>query len=227
MEFIKDNMFNFIKDYLLLLVIIVLNVIIIVLINYKDNIVYENNCSDNIVNIDEIKDTEEYVVDIKGAVKKPGVYTLDSNSIVNDVIKLAGGITNKGTTELINLSKSINNHMVIYVATKKEVTNKKAVSNQNDTVSIVNDAKIEDSVGIIENTDNNDVVSEVISNNLININTSSLEELIKIPNIGEAKAKSIINYRDTNGLFSKIDDIKNVSGIGESLFDKIKEYITV
>ena len=64
------------------------------------------------------------------------------------------------------------------------------------------------------------------TNNKININTASLEELQTLPGIGEAKAKDIITYRETNK-FNTIDDIKNVSGIGDALFAKIKEHITI
>ena len=86
------------------------------------------------------------------------------------------------------------------------------------------------------NKDNNDsCVTETIStnsidssdNNIININIASIDELTTLPGIGEEKAKKIVEYRDTNGLFSSIEDIKNISGIGDNIFDKIKELITI
>ena len=166
----------------------------------------------------------KYTVDIKGAVNSPGVYQLESNLTVNDAIKIAGGLTKDADTSIINLAKKITDEMVIIIYTKEEVKN----SNVVDTV-----IKIVEKECICPNIQNdgclNDSIKDNISNKneeLVNINTATLEELETISGIGESKAKSIIEYRQNNGLFEKIEDIMNVEGIGESLYEKIKIYIT-
>ena len=145
-------------------------------------------------------------------VVNPGVYEVDSNLRVNDVIELAGGLLEGADTSYINLAKIVTDEMTIIIYSNEEVLEKYKKENCIcEEYNIVNNACI--------NTEDN--------NKLININTASLEELQSIDGIGESKAKSIISYREEHGLFNKVEDIKNVSGIGESLFEKIKIYITV
>ena len=113
--------------------------------------------------------------------------------------------------------------MVIIIYTNEEVKN----SNIVDTVIKVIDKECVcpniQNDGCI-NTEINDSITNV--NKTININTATLDELMSINGLGEAKAKAIIKYREENGYFKIIDDLLNVSGIGEALFEKIKEYIT-
>ena len=154
--------------------------------------------------------SEEVLVDIKGAVKKPGVYKLSKNSIVNDVIVLAGGLKSGATTDDINLSKAIYNEMVIYISTKSELKEK-----QNNTSNIPS------------NTSETKVDNICVNPNKVNINSATVDELTTLNGIGEAKAIKIIEYRNTNGLFKSIEDIKNVSGIGEAFYEKIKDNITI
>lgn len=155
-------------------------------------------------------------VDIKGAVKKPGVYKMEIGSIVQDVIMRAGGLKTNAYTKNINLAQVLKNEMVIYIFSNSEI--KKA------TEVIITDTTCKCEVIEV----NNCTSEKTTTNNksLVNINTATLEELLTISGIGESKAKSIIEYRNTNK-FTSIEDIKNVSGIGESLFVKIKDYITV
>lgn len=166
-----------------------------------------------------------YNVDIKGAVKNPGVYKINSDLTVNDAIILAGGLTKEADTSVINLAKKIKDEMVIIIYTKEEVKK----SNIVDTVikvvekecicpNIQNDGCL--------NTEIKDNITNNENNSLININTASVEELQTITGIGESKAKSIIEYRKNNGLFESIEDIKNVEGIGDKLYETIKVYIT-
>ena len=157
----------------------------------------------------ECVDDEFVLVDIKGAVKKPGVYKLNKNSIVNDVIDAAGGLKSSATTDDINLSKSIYNEMVIYISTKSELKEKQNSSNNVPS--------------IVEN-DNSDICNV---GSKVNINSASVDDLMTLKGVGESKALKIIEYRNTNGLFKSIEDIKNVSGIGETFYEKIKDYITV
>ena len=172
------------------------------------------------------KSSEIYFkVDIKGQVNNPGIYSLKEGSRVIDVIEASGGLTENANTTVINLSKKIEDEMVIIIYSNEEVNNfskTKEVEKQviekcikKDENSLQNDACINQS-NEQSNTDNN----------LININTATQEELMTLSGIGESKAKDIITYRSENA-FTSIEDIKNVPGIGESLFAKIKENITV
>ena len=154
--------------------------------------------------------SEEVLVDIKGAVKKPGVYKLNKNSIVNDVIVLAGGLKSGASTDDINLSKAIYNEMVIYISTKSELKEKQ--NNTSNIPSSTNETKVD---------------NICVNPNKVNINSATVDELTTLNGIGEAKAIKIIDYRNTNGLFKSIEDIKNVSGIGETFYEKIKDNITV
>ena len=165
---------------------------------------------------------ESYLkVDIKGEVILPGIYSLEEGSRVIDVITMAGGLTENADTSVINLSKKIVDEMVIIIYSREQVSNfyetkkleKEVVEYciQNDENSLRNDACI---------------CSDEISSK-ININTASKEELMELPGIGEAKAQDIIEYRKEHGSFQTIEEIQNVSGIGESIYSKIKENIVV
>lgn len=166
-----------------------------------DNITTKEDEKDEVSNIKDI-----YYVDIKGEVKKPGVYKLESGKRVFDAISLAGGVLKDGDTSLINLSMKIEDEMVIYVRNKKEV-------------DICNDVILNDAV-INKEESRKD-------NQKVNINSADKNTLMTIPLIGEGKAEAIIEYRKKNGNFKTIEDIKNVSGIGDAIFQEIKEYITI
>jgi len=182
---------------------------------------------------EEIVVPEEYYVDIKGAVTNPGVYKLSSDSRVNDVVNLAGGVNSDADTRCINLSKKIKDEMVIYVYTKQEVEEMyKIEEKKEDNIifnNVINDAYVDytnpDSGSIDTNNESNN--SEVVSTGKININTADISLLTTLPNIGESKAQAIITKRDELGKFNSIDELKEVSGIGESTFEKVKDLITV
>jgi len=164
-------------------------------------------------------DLDTIKIDIKGYVLNPGVYTIKSNSRVIDAITLAGGLDEHASTKYINLSRKLSDGDVIIIYSQEEVdnTNNKTmitfIDNKCTCPTIKNDACLTDNI-------NN-------KNILININTASLEELMTIKGFGKTKAQSIIDYRTKNGNFINIEDIKNVKGIGDSTYDKIKAYITV
>ena len=164
---------------------------------------------------------EKYYVDIKGYVKKPGVYEVSKTSIVNDCLKLAGGLLKNADTTTINLSKPVSAAMVIYVPKKNEVIKSTTDKTTTTTTEIPNNAAIPDSSNTSSDT------SSATLNLKINLNTASKEELTKLSGIGEAKAQDIIDYRNTNGSFKTIEEIKNISGIGDALFAKIKDNISV
>ena len=167
---------------------------------------------------------EKVSVDIKGEVISPGTYTVDINFRVIDVIDKAGGLTENADTSVINLSKKVIDEMVIIIYSKEQVKNFEETKKQEDYLqnkcispddnSLRNDA-------CISNSQTNVVSGKV------NINTASISELMTLNGIGESRAKDIISYREKNGPFKTIEDIKNVSGIGESTYANIKENITV
>lgn len=194
-------------------------------INQVQSIVKED------VNDKEIEIINNLTFDIKGAVKKPGVYMIDDGGRVIDAIKLAGGLLENADNSVINLSKKITDEMVIIIYTKDEIkemldgdTSIKVIEKECVCPELKNDACIEkDKITnnpVDENTDTK-------INYPISINNATIEELMTLPGIGESKAKAIIQYREENGEFKKIEDIQNISGIGEKLFEQIKEYITI
>lgn len=186
-------------------------------------------------------------IDVKGAVKKPGVYSLELGKLVTDAIKAAGGFKSTAYTLNINLSKELKNEMVIYVATKTEFKksleslkntyctkeNKDKIIEQQVTdtmmvdTTIQNDAALDSPQEEVEGLIIEQDFCEEKNNDLININTASKEELMTLSGVGESKANSIIEYREQKGLFESINDITNVSGIGEAMYEKIKDHITV
>jgi len=203
----------------------------------------ENEQNKLVQNISVVK---KYV-DIKGAVKKPGVFAITEDTIVNDVVNQAGGFTNNAYTSNINLSKKLDDETVIYVYTKSEyeklakeevkeiIVEKECVCPdvdisdciQNGTSIIKPNGDKDDTK---EENINNDVSEDTLkdeSSNLVNINTALLDELTSLNGIGEAKAQNIINYRTQNGLFNSIEDVKEVSGISDAIYEKIKDFITV
>lgn len=223
-------MLRFLKKYKYVITIFLFMLIIFYIVFVKVNLKSkEKNLVDNQVVINEVEKVEVDLkddlvyVDIKGAVKKPGVYKINSDKKIIDVITIAGGLMENANTDNINLSKKVTDEMVIIIYTDEEVKN----SNIVDTVIKVIDKECVcpniQNDGCI-NTEINDSITNV--NNIININTATLKELMSINGLGEAKAKAIIKYREENGYFKIIDDLLNVSGIGEALFEKIKEYIT-
>ncbi len=167
----------------------------------------------------EKKEYKEIKIDIKGSVKKPGVYTLKENSRTNDAIIASGGLLKNANTRFINLSKILNDGDVIVIYSNEEI--KKAQKEEKiivETPCICEEIKNDSCY-------KEDKENEVISK--ININTATMNELIKLNGIGESKAKLIIEYRTKNGKFKDIKEIMNIKGISETIFSKIKENITI
>lgn len=155
------------------------------------------------LNIEAYKEEKEIVVEIKGAIKNPNVYWLTENSIVEDLIKEAGGLTENADISGVNRAEKLKNHQLI------TIPDKNSVQNNTDSTNIL---------GV-----NNDSLGK----GLTNINTADEKELDSLPGIGPSKAKDIISYREKNGEFKSIEEIKNVKGIGESCFEKLKDKISV
>lgn len=172
---------------------------------------------------DENKETGETIklkdnkiaVDIKGEVKNQGVYYLDDGSIVEDLIKEAGGLTDKASLDLVNRAEKLTNNKCVVIPSKEESAEVKESTKDSKEKSI---STISGNGTLNSSNDNNGI---------ININTADESELTKINGIGPSKANAIISYREENGNFKSIEDIKNVGGIGEGTFLKIKDFISV
>ena len=146
----------------------------------------------------ENRHDEKIFVDVKGAVKHPGVFETTKDKRVRDLIEEAGGLLDDADTSTLNLSQKVKDQMVIYVL--KHGEKPKQISDGGSSSS---------------NTD------------VININTANKEQLMKISGVGKTKAEAIISYREKNGDFKKKDDITKVRGIGKATFEKIKDKIEV
>ncbi len=154
-------------------------------------------------------DPQLLYVYVCGAVYQPGVYTFLEGARVCDLFEAAGGLTEDAATDYWNQARVLVDGEMYYVPTMQEAQERQLsgldVSSNNSSGS--------------ENTDD--------TNGKINLNTASLEQLMEIPGIGESKAKAILNYRETNGGFSSIEEVMNIEGIKEGVFSKMKEYIVV
>ena len=226
--------------YILGLILILLIIIFYLFYNKNDNtVVEESNVS--VLDKTPLTDSEDIInktifVDIKGAVNKPGVYELNENSRVIDVIKMAGGLNKNADTSTINLSKKLSDGNVIIVYTKDKINEIKKqevvieyIEKECNCPDIDNSAciKSDDIVDGKDLPDTNTSSDNKKENTKISINTATIEELMTIKGIGEAKAQDIIKYRSENGKFKSIDELTNIKGIGNALLDKIKEYITL
>lgn len=200
--------------YIIIAIIILVALVVSYVLSLDNKDVSAENVE--ITKTDVANVTSKVYVDIKGSVKKPGVYQVSADSIVWDIVNLSGGFTKNAYTKNINLSQKVKDEMVIYVFSKNEML-KMNENVKTDTTCTTNIINYDNCI----TTEKNEA-----STVLVNINTASKEELMNVSGIGASKADSIIAYRIKTP-FSKIEDIMNVSGIGESLFDKIKKYITV
>lgn len=194
----------------------------------KKSEVYDLEVEEKKTNNLEIEEAIKYItVDIKGEVKSPGVYKIEEGKRVVDAINASGGLTKKAVTKYINLSKVLKDEDVIIINNISElekIEDKKNI----EEIKINNKSNISVKESDVITNDKSDIVKESDSNKntIVNINTCTLEELLSINGSGESKAKSIIEYRENVGLFTSKEDIMKVSGIGNSLYDKIKDYIT-
>lgn len=247
---IKLFIYNNLKKIIILASIILITAtgafILISKNKFKENIVtVENkNTLKSDLKIDKEKENniekEYYYVDIKGYVNNPGVYSLEKGKRVVDAINIAGGLKKDANTSLLNLSLELSDQMVIIVYSNNEIkdfVNQQNTKKQEEKIcerEIKNDAciintptKNDNDIKDNQSSDNNKETEAKEEKLMININTSSKEELMKLKNVGSQKAEAIIEYRNKFGLFKNIEDLKNVSGIGDKLFESIKEFITV
>lgn len=158
------------------------------------------NSTEEMGTLDDQKAEKSIFVHVCGAVKKPDVYKLKEGTRIVEAIRLAGGLTKNAAGDLINQAAILTDGQQLYIPTVNEAGD----SGRNNSTS-----------------------SGTIQSDKVNINTANEEELMTLTGIGEAKAKSIIDYRQANGGFKNIEDIKNIDGIKESVFNKISDKITV
>lgn len=155
--------------------------------------------------ISHVKDkvSNQVTVDVKGAVNHPGVYSLPSQSRVTDAIKRAGGLSNLADSKSANLAQKLQDETVIYVAQKGE------------------------KITVVEEEKANNIATQGNSKGKINLNKADLSSLQTISGVGAKRAQDILDYRDSQGGFKTIDDLKNVSGIGEKTLEKLRQDVTI
>ncbi|HGD4336668.1 TPA: helix-hairpin-helix domain-containing protein [Streptococcus agalactiae] len=155
--------------------------------------------------ISHVKDkvSNQVTVDVKGAVNHPGVYSLPSQSRVTDAIKRAGGLSNLADSKSVNLAQKLQDEKVIYVAQKGE------------------------KITVVEEEKANNIATQGNSKGKINLNKADLSSLQTISGVGAKRAQDILDYRDSQGGFKTIDDLKNVSGIGEKTLEKLRQDVTL
>ncbi|MER2147229.1 MAG: helix-hairpin-helix domain-containing protein [Aerococcus urinaeequi] len=157
---------------------------------------------------------ETWYVDIKGAIKVPQVVPVTPGMRVHDVVEMAGGVTGEADQSQVNLAQLVADQMVIYVPKVGEEVNP-------STEALVADSKVTESAVSESSGDGTS------GGDLVNINTADTTMLQTLSGIGEKRAADIINYRETNGLFETVDDLDQVSGIGEKTMEKLRPLITV
>ena len=150
---------------------------------------------------EESTEQDQITVDVKGAVKSPGIYDLPVGSRVHDAVHKAGGLTEEADSKSLNLAQKVSDEALVYVPTKgEEVAGQQVASGT--TPSTSKDKKV-------------------------NLNKASLEELKQVKGLGGKRAQDIIDHRETNGKFKSVDELKKVSGIGAKTIEKLKDYVTV
>lgn len=168
----------------------------------------------------DLEVTTQIVVHVCGQVNSPGVYELKAGSRVYEAIDLAGGMTNNADISYVNQADKLEDGVKLYIPSVEETAQKEAPTE----FGVTGNAKEADSSKQIVNGTR---VGDMSLTGLVNINTASKDQLMTLTGVGESKANAIINYRDENGFFKTIEDIMNIRGIKEGLFNKIKDQITV
>ena len=161
------------------------------------------------------KSEEMIIVHITGEVKYWGVLELEKGSRIMDAVNSAGGFTDEADTEKVNLAYELTDGVKVYIPSKNidkesNITTQKYITMESGDNEIVEETEMKQS-----------------GNTLVNINEATQTELETLPGIGPSIALKIISYRKENGKFSTIEDIKNVSGIGENKFESIKDLISL
>ncbi len=188
------------------------------------------SASEEIVETEEVieQETKEeslFFVEVKGAVNVPGVYTFSEGTRVIDVFNTAGGLSEGANIDYINQSRLIVDEMLIVVLTDEEITERIAAKE----IEVYEESAVveTETTKTIIGADNCSENGLLDSGGLISINTASVSELQTLSGIGESKAQAIVQYRSEEGEFITVEEVMNVSGIGEAIFNQIKDSITV
>ena len=163
--------------------------------------VSKDSVSEKEVNKEEPLEQDLITVDVKGAVKSPGIYDLPVGSRVNDAVQKAGGLTEQADSKSLNLAQKVSDEALVYVPTKGE----ESASQQAGS----------------------GMASSTSKDKKVNLNKASLEELKQVKGLGGKRAQDIIDHREANGKFKSVDELKKVSGIGAKTIEKLKDYVTV
>ena len=198
-----------------------------------EEIVEENMVENTIGNLEENEettkeDTDKIIVHVSGAVNKEGIVELEENSRISDAIDKAEGLKENADTKNINLAFKLEDGMKIYIPTigESREQNKQNGQSQNQTLMDETSKYVTSSSGVVQEEQTNGQ-SEQKKNEKININTATQTQLETLPGIGPSTSLKIVNYREENGKFKNIEDIKDVSGIGDAKYENIKDLICV
>jgi len=213
-DWLKGN-----KMYLLIAMLVVLTIAIYFLVPTEKDLT-ENAVNNDWMNAENDKllenkqddlgegitmeEKEKILIDVKGAVVAPGVYEALPGDRVQNLINQAGGLLETADQQKINFAMKVVDEMVLYIpmiGEESQVT-----------------AEVQGSVS---------AVGAVQEKNLVNLNTASESELETLPGVGPSKAAAIMEYRETNGRFRNVEELMEISGIGEKTFEKLKEHISV
>lgn len=195
------------------------------LINLEQNLeVEENKIENQIGNNQEKTSNQTIIVHVSGAVEKEGIVELAQNSRIADAIEKAGGVKENACMDEINLAYLLEDGMKIYIPTKEEqqVMKQKNNGEEENYITKESGSKVESE---IENQTSSGTQKNTTTK--ININTATQTELETLPGIGPSTASKIINYRKEKGKFKTIEEMKEVSGIGDSKYNQIKNLISV
>lgn len=172
--------------------------------------------SDNRVTEAAVEGNTAVIVDVAGAVVKPSVVELPAGSRVFEAIDKAGGLSADADTRNTNQAEMLTDGQKIYIPTKLELQQEETAGSGTSAVSNSSSgAKKQSNSGITGKA------------GLVNINTADSAALQQLKGVGPSTAEKIINYRNENGKFKALEDLKNVSGIGDKTFEKLKDKITV
>ena len=217
-----------------IIIVIIFSIIIIAFLYYiytKDKSTFisseelevENTTEEETEEVEE--ESQKIIVHVSGAVNKEGIVKLDADSRISDAIDKAEGLAENADTKKINLAFKLEDGMKIYIPKIGEEENEETQETTGDETS----QYITSSSGVIDTQENESSKnsSGKITKGKININTASQTELETLPGIGPATSSKIISYREENGKFESIEEIKEVSGIGDAKYENIKELICV
>lgn len=183
--------------------------------NQKEILFEESKQENEVQEKTEETENKKIIVHVSGAVKNEGIVELEEGARVANAIEKAGGVRDDAYTKDINYALKLEDGMKIYVPTIEEAKQEKEEVNINS----------ESSNYIISS--NNTKTNENSNGQKVNINNADESELDELPGVGPSTAQKIIQYRKENGEFKSIDELKNVSGIGEAKFNSLKDKITV